>query len=150
MLTVPEGVCACGGCCWAGLAVSSLASDEAFCSCSVVVYFQIREFDVWLLIVRGTTSHCGMGLVTGTPFVLSNTWALCDSLLIAAVESSLERTSIGLWSRSVCFVITGIATHPLLTSSVCRTISQRPTKALHTLQELRMRQRSTSQMEQIG
>lgn len=73
MLTVPEGVCACVGCCRVGLAVSPLVIDQASCSCSVVVYFKIPQFDVWLAIVCGTRSHCGVSLATSTPFVLSNT-----------------------------------------------------------------------------
>lgn len=102
MLTVPEGVCACVQCCRAGLAVFSLSTDEASCSCSAVVCSKIPQFDVWLLIVCGTRSHCGVSLVIDTSFVLSSTWALRDSPLSTQwppLVSSLKRTSIGLWSR---------------------------------------------------
>lgn len=103
MLTVPEGVCLCVQCCRVGLAVFALSTDEASCSCSAVIYSKIPQFDVWLLIVCGTRSHCGVSLVTDTSFVLSSTWALRDSLLSAQwlpLEPSLKRILIGLWARS--------------------------------------------------
>lgn len=58
MLTVPEGVSARVHCCRVGLAVSFPATEGASCSCSVCGLFEIPQFDVWLPIVRGTTSYC--------------------------------------------------------------------------------------------
>lgn len=148
MLTVPEGVCACVGCCRVGLAVPSLVIDQASCSCSVVVYFKIPQFAVWLSIVWRTRSQCGVSLVTGILFALPTTWALRDSLLIAMTRRRfIPEANFAWYVVQVCCVIIGIVIHPLLTSSICRTISQRAARTLHTRQQGRRGQRSTLQMD---
>lgn len=107
MLLVPEGVCACTGCCIFGLVVSSLATDGASLS-NVCGVFRDTSIPVWLSTGGVNKSLRSTSGTAAAALVFYFTFGHFSGLLVAQerfVISFITRTSRVAWFRSTPLVL---------------------------------------------
>lgn len=132
MLLVPEGVCACFKGCRVGVAVSSLATDEASHSCSVCSLFRVTSIrrlafgDAWHKISL-SGEPCGLYSVCSLRYLYTS--RVSPQTQQHTVEADSGRALI-----QICFVIIGTLMDPLFISSACPTASHQAAAALHMWQ----------------